>query len=242
MKSTRPMTSQLVTVAMIVAFMSAACGGSLALSTDGTGGTEGGTSSAMAADAGGDDVAVAVSCSNVTPCGGSLVGTWTVTSSCLVVSGNLDLLPWGLGCASAPITGAYQVSGTWSANANGTYADDTITTGDEQVQMDAACLNISGTRTTCEQLGTLFGAVRGSPAACSSAAGGGCSCSTKIKQAGGIGSVTGDPSTSGEYTAFGNVVTADSQTTSSYCISGDTMTWIPRSMGPSITGAIVFHR
>src|ERR1700730_4305990 len=30
------------------------------------------------------------SCSNVTPCGGNVVGTWAATSSCLTVSGALD--------------------------------------------------------------------------------------------------------------------------------------------------------
>ena len=165
-----------------------------------------------------------------------------MTSSCLRVSGALDLTAWGIGCTSAPITGSYQVFGTWSANVNGTYIDNTVTVGDEQIQLAAACLKVSGTTTMCEQLGNLFAAVRGSPAACSDAVGGGCTCSVTIKQAGGLGVVTVDPYLGGEYATSGNVVTLDSQATYSYCVSGDTMTWMPQTMGPTVTGAIVFHR
>ena len=51
--------------AMMMALMSAACGGTLSLSSEGTTGAEGGTGSAETGDAGGDAMAVEASCSNV---------------------------------------------------------------------------------------------------------------------------------------------------------------------------------
>lgn len=48
-------------------------------------------------------------------------------SSCLDVSGELDLSLVGAGCPSAPLTGSLQVTGTFTANANGAYTDDTTT-------------------------------------------------------------------------------------------------------------------
>ena len=62
----------------------------------GTGGSAGGSSSS--GGAGG-------ACANVSACGGSVVGTWTASSSCLSVSGQLDLSSFfGAGCSSAPVT------------------------------------------------------------------------------------------------------------------------------------------
>ena len=120
--------------------------------------------------------------------------------------------------------------------------DNTVTVGDEQIQLPAACLNVSGTTTVCEQLGNLFAVVRGSAAACSDAVGGGCTCSVTIKQSGGLGLVNADPYREGQYATSGNVVTLDSQATYSYCVSGDTLTWMPQTMGPTVTGAIILHR
>ena len=94
------------------------------------------------------------SCPNVTACGGNVVGTWTVSSSCLNVTGNLDVSTFGVGCAPAvSVTGgALQVTGTWTANSNGTYSDNTTTTGTEQITVPPACLTVSGTLTTCDRI------------------------------------------------------------------------------------------
>src|SRR6185436_14209979 len=104
------------------------------------GGGAGGTSGSTTNSAG-------AACSDVAPCGGNAVGTWTVASACLAVAGNLDVSGFGLGCPTVTVTGSLQVSGTWTANADGTYADNTTTTGDEQLTVPAECLNVSGTTT-----------------------------------------------------------------------------------------------
>ena len=83
--------------------------------TTGTGGTGGGKS-----------------CPNVTACSGSVVGTWTVTSSCLTVNGSVSPSWLGLDpttCTSVGISGSLSVSGTFTAKSDGSYVDGTTTTG-----------------------------------------------------------------------------------------------------------------
>src|SRR5262252_1806599 len=72
------------------------------------------------------------SCPNVTACGGNAVGTWTVASSCLTVAGTRDLSSIGLGCSS-PVTGSLQVTGTLTIKADGTFVDNTTTSGEEHL-------------------------------------------------------------------------------------------------------------
>src|SRR4051812_49023030 len=113
--------------ALAAAMFSPACSPGPAQLT-GAGATSGGAGTTGTAGTGGGGA----SCPNVTPCGGNVVGTWTVASSCLTVSGALDLGLVGAGCPSAPVTGTLAVTGTFTANADGTYSDNTITTGQER--------------------------------------------------------------------------------------------------------------
>ncbi len=84
------------------------------------------------------------------PCGGDVLGTWQVSSSCLVVSDTLDLSPVGAPGCSAPVTGSLSVIGTFTANADGTYSDNTVTTGEEHFTLSPSLLVISSTAVTCE--------------------------------------------------------------------------------------------
>jgi non-reducing end alpha-L-arabinofuranosidase len=184
------------------------------------------------------------SCSSEAPCGGSIVGTWTVTSSCLTVTGQLDLSLVGAGCPSAPVTGSLQVTGTWTANPNGTYSDDTTTSGAEQFTLAPSCLVISSTPVTCEGAANIIKSLGYSSLTCTSAAGGGCTCAATVQQKGGLGLVSVAPSTSGNYASAGNVVTVSGDsgdTKHSYCVSGNQMTWTPQSASPTTTGTIVLQ-
>jgi len=190
---------------------------------------------------GGNSSVEAASCSNVVPCGGSVVGTWTVTSSCLAVSGDLDASGFGLGCTSVSVTGSLEVTGTWTANSDGTYSDHTTTSGNEQITVAAACLNVSGTTTTCDRIAGPLQALGYSSITCSSAAGGGCTCAAVVQQTGGIGLASADPQTNGNYSTSGNVITTDSSQQHSYCVSGKQLTWTPQSTRPITTGTIVLQ-
>jgi hypothetical protein len=188
-----------------------------------------------------------VSCSdatNVEPCGGEVVGEWNVTSSCLKISGQLDISGIGTGCKSAEITdGSLQVTGTWTATSDGKYTDKTTTTGEEDLTLDSSCLFISGTTTTCDRIGGVIQGLGYALVECIDASGGGCTCKATVDQSGGMGLLSTDPSTSGRITTADNVVTTDSDTTYSYCVSGNTMTWSPQSVSPTTTtGTIVLQK
>ena len=164
-----------------------------------------------------------------------------MTSSCLSVTGELDLSLFGAGCDSAPVTGSLQVTGTWTVNPNGTYSDDTTTSGDEQFTLAPSCLVISSAPVTCDGAANLLTSIGFSSLRCTSVAGGGCTCSGTVKQTGGLGFVSLAPTTNGNYKTSGNVVTTD-DATYSYCVSGDKMTMTPQSTSPTMTGTIVLQK
>jgi hypothetical protein len=209
---------------------------------------QGGSSPAAAGVGGGGALEVApvdASCAAVDPCGGSVVGTWVVAGSCLPVSGNADISGFGLGCTAAPVTGALEVGGTWTANADGTFTDQTTTTGDSQIQLPAECLNVSGTITTCDRLGGALQALGYASVTCADAtSGGGCTCQATAEQAGGLAMLTVGAASSGTYTAADDVLTtsADSNGTYAYCVTGNQMVMTPQAAGMTgaLTGTIVF--
>jgi hypothetical protein len=181
-------------------------------------------------------------CSNGTVCGGEVVGTWSVTSSCLRVSGQMDMSSLGIGCKSAGITGSLKVTGTWSAKSDGTYSDNTVTTGDEQLSLPASCREISGTTTTCKNIAAglagFFDTI-----SCTDAAGGGCACAATIKQAGWPGWVSVGASASGSFKTASNVIFIDDEAQYSYCVAGSKMTWSLKTpgAGSTVTGTIAFQ-
>ena len=190
-----------------------ASGGSSSGGSNGTGGSPGSGGSA-----GG--------CSNVTPCGGNVVGTWAVTSSCLTVSGQLDLSLIGAGCPSAPVTGSLQVTGTLTSQLGRDVLGQHDDVGQRADHVGGLVpghligprdLRRGGERP--RQPGLLLGQLHSQlPAAR-------CSCSTTIQQMGTIGVVSPAPSTSGNYTTSANVVTISGDagdTNYSYCVSGNT--------------------
>ncbi|HVZ37385.1 MAG TPA: arabinofuranosidase catalytic domain-containing protein, partial [Polyangiaceae bacterium] len=181
------------------------------------------------------------SCSDVSACGGNLVGTWSVAASCLNVNGDLQVGGFGLGCASVTVTGSLQVSGTWTANADGTYADNTMTSGTEQITVAAACLNVSGTTTTCDRIGGPLQGIGYASVNCTAASSGGCTCEATVQQTGGLGLASSDPQTSGNYSTSGNVVSID-DAQQSYCVAGNQMTWTPQSTSPFTKGSITFQK
>jgi non-reducing end alpha-L-arabinofuranosidase len=187
-------------------------------------------------------------CAQATPCGGDLIGEWTVTSSCLSVSGQLDLSLASTGCDSAPITGARKVTGTWTATSDGKYVDNTVTSGDDQFTLAPSCLVISSTPVNCSGAANLLIGVLGyAKLECGSNAGGGCDCSGHIQQTGGLGLLAAEPATAGRYRASGSTFTetgagVSDDTQYDYCVKGSTLTITPKSTGSTASGAITFER
>jgi len=227
----------------------AATGGAGAAATGGAGTAGGGGIAAGGIAAGGSagSGAGATSCSDVTPCGGDLVGAWTVTSSCLKMSGDLDMSKAGIGCTAAPIMGSLQVMGTWTADADGmSFSDTTTTSGSAHVIMPASCLEVSGTSTTCDRVGPAVEGLGYTGVTCADNTDLGCDCDASVQQTGGIGLVSGDAAlTSATYTTADNVLTTTDgrhTVTYSYCVSGNTLTLTPLGMPTITTGTIVLQK
>ncbi|HEY8924265.1 MAG TPA: hypothetical protein VIU64_07770, partial [Polyangia bacterium] len=140
------------------------------------GGGSGGNGSGGATGSGGGSGAPP-SCPPATPCSGSVMGSWTVMSSCLALSGDIDGHAASLGCSKVPITGSLEVTGTWTANADGTYTDDTVTKGSIKFSLAKDCLSVSSVPVSCEKAGGSFEGLGWSNVSCSTDSSGLCNCS-----------------------------------------------------------------
>lgn len=178
-------------------------------------------------------------CSSAPACGGDITGTWTVISSCLDVTGVMDVRPIGLGCDSALITGSRAVAGTFTANADGTYLDRTTTSGEDQIELAAACLNISGTIVMCERVAPAVAAYGYDSVTCTPASDGTCVCDAAFARAAGLGTLSFDPLANGSFTTSGSILTLDDEvnvpTSYQYCASASELTLLPL---PSFTGTL----
>lgn len=185
------------------------------------------------------------SCSNENACGGDVVGTWDVASACINLSGALDPSTVGLTCTNAPVTGSLLVTGSFTANADGTYADNTVTSGSEEFTLDASCLTLSSTLIDCRQAGIVVQGMGFTEVNCEDAPSGGCSCAGAVQQDGSMGLLDVWTAQDGTYTVSGTTVTLEggfSPAPYSYCVSGDTMIFAPATKSPTTTGTIVLQR
>jgi len=204
--------------------------------------SRGGSSNAGGAGGNGALGEAGGSCSAVTACGGSVVGTWNVKASCLNVSGQLDLGAIGAGCPTAQVTGALHVTGSWTAHENGTFEDNTVTTGTEQFDLAPSCLFISSTKTDCNGAANIISSLGYSGLTCTPIASGGCTCSGTVNQMGGPGVVSVFAARDGNFTAASNVLKIDDRMAYSYCVAGDTMTWSPQLASPPSAGSLEFQK
>jgi hypothetical protein len=185
------------------------------------------------------------SCAPGTACGGDVVGSWAAASSCLDATGELDISQAWIGCSFASVTASLEVSGTWTAHADGTYEDLTTTSGEGELVLDEQCRNVSGVVVRCERLAGAFASIGFASVTCEDAANGGCKCPTRFEQTAGLGVLSVFPPTSGRYTLSDGVLAtseAPSATAYQYCVSGDALTLTPETTSPSTAGNIVFHR
>jgi hypothetical protein len=233
--------SAAVTMAIVAGTISGAC-----TATSGNPSGTGGSSSGTAGTTG--TAGNTGSCTNGTACGGSVVGTWNVTSSCLdLSSSNLDIALAGLdptSCMNVTMTGSLSVTGTFTANADGSYTDATSTMGTATLQLPAGCLRLSGTMVTCDGLSRPLEGLGFASLTCINAAGGGCTCTGTVQHPGSLGLPSVDPQTMGGYEISGNTLTTDSVPAGryAYCVSGNNLTMMPQSTNPNITGTIVLQK
>jgi non-reducing end alpha-L-arabinofuranosidase len=204
-----------------------------------SGGQTGGSSSNGGAGGG----ASCTPTTSVTPCGGVVTGTWTVASACLTLSGQVnpqDL--FALSCPTGQITGTLQVTGTWTAKADGTFVDGTTTTGTEQLSLPSDCKILSKAAVSCDKIGSVMSGGYYNTASCVDSADGGCTCSGTINQTGSMGFVTSNPQTDGNFTTASNTITNTQDSTQyAYCVAGNKLTLTPQGTSPTMTGTIVLQ-
>jgi hypothetical protein len=202
------------------------------------GGSGSGQAGMVGAGQGGAAAGNAPKCEGATPCGGGVVGIWNVASSCLKLSGQLDTSGLSLGCPTVPVTGSLQATGTFTANADGTYRDNTTTTGSVTLTLGPACLSVSSVAVGCDRIGAIFEAAGWATATCTGADGG-CSCALTADQKGGLGAIVPFTDATGPYTTSGNTLTA-SNLTYQYCATDSSLTLTPQSS--ALSGSVVLTR
>jgi hypothetical protein len=154
---------------------------------------------------------------------------------------------FGLGCTTATVTsGTLSVSGTWTADGEGGFTDDTTTTGMEVMEMPPECLTVSGTVTTCDRVGGPVQSSLGySMFECvDNADTGGCTCTGTIDQQGGMGQVSIFATQEGLYTAMDNTLGLGDNGDFGYCAADGAMvlTYAAAPKIGTVTGSIVLQK
>ena len=179
-------------------------------------------------------------CGNTAACGGAIVGTWTITSSCVTEGASmLDSQCPTATASSSNLT----INGTVTYNADGTYSSTSTASGSIYVTLPPSCLTTNGVTLTCDQLNQLFQSnpTPGVTLNCTGTTG--CACTETIASQ--TGSETGTYTT----TAAGLLTDTPSGGTASqtdYCVKGTTMTQSPHAgsamMGQNISGTITLTK
>jgi len=180
----------------------ASVGASGGLAGSGASGGEAMTLSGGARAGGGDGAPVA-SCAATTACNADISGRWTVSSSCLPIDGSIDLTPWGLGCAEAPVSGMLFASGTWRAGADGVFEDGTLTEGQIRFELAPSCQDVGPLVLCGDQLSKALERGFGFSVSCEAPdpvdPGVWCVCTGDVRQSGGLGRISRAPFRSGTY-------------------------------------------
>jgi hypothetical protein len=179
-------------------------------------------------------------CSNTAACGGAVVGTWTITSSC--VSESASMLDGQ--CPTATASGSnLTITGNITYNADGTYSSTTTASGSVNVNLPASCLTTNGVTLTCEQLNQAFQSnpTPGVTLNCTGTSS--CACTETL--------ASQTSSEAGTYTTTAAGLLTDTPTggtvsQTDYCVKGTTMTQSPHAgstmMGPTINGTITLTK
>ncbi len=206
-------------------------------SPGGTGGVSGG-GGVPGGTGGAPDINVTCTTTDVTACGGDLTGTWHVGASCLELSGDMDVSLTSLGCATVPVTGMLTTTGSITLNADGTYTDNTRTTGSASFPLDPSCLSVSSVDVACSDIGSIFEAVGWSTSVCTDTTGQ-CNCELTVDEDGSLGAVVPYFDAMGSYSIEGTSFKIGSAGYD-YCVEGDLLTVSPTMSG--VTGQTVLVR
>ena len=162
------------------------------------------------------------SCNMPAGCGGDIVGTWKVTSSCVTTSGSIGEMD----CPQATASFSnYRVDGTDTYRSDMTFTAALSFSFDYAITLPASCLTTQGITITCAQLQVAVRAEPNSnlPGVSCAAAGSGCTCTGKLEGSEQMG--TGTWSTAG--TVLTETDSGGQPQLSDYCVRGNTLQVMP---------------
>jgi hypothetical protein len=192
-------------------------------------------------------------CTNGTACGGDVVGTWNVVSSCVnETTTNVATCGTTTGAVDA------QLNGTIVFNEDSSYLATLSYSGTAQTTAPIACLTPTAA-TTCDDVqqyqqsneSTSLGSHLDS-VSCTAASGGACTCTvtvTGVPDANNQKS-TGNSGTIGTYTLSQKTISLSSSpitSTMGYCVSGNQLTMIPQgtndgTFSATYSGSLVLQK
>lgn len=166
-------------------------------------------------------------CMNTPACGGNLVGTWTISSSCVTESGAVQMTDPQ--CPTATVsTPKVSITGSATFNADKTYTENDTTSGTADLTLPASCLTSGGITLTCAQFSQAFAQVVADPtsgiksATCAGSSS--CTCHLVLADTSSTEMGTYTTTAAGVLTQTPNGGTASD---SSYCVSGTKLTESP---------------
>lgn len=168
-------------------------------------------------------------CSSAAACGGNIVGSWMITSSCITVDTS-SMMP-EVDCPGA--TGSaegFKITGTATYGADMTYTENSTMSGTVVVNLPSSCLMQQGLTLTCAQVQQVLQlAIAGSEFSSATCTGSsGCTCKMVLVPQMSTETGTYTATTAGLLT---QMATGGDTSQSDYCVKGTTLTESPRAMG-----------
>jgi hypothetical protein len=178
-------------------------------------------------------------CPNGAACGGSIVGSWKITSSCVTI--DLDSMMASASCPEQTSDAKnLKVTGNVTYGADLSYTSNFTLAFDVVVAQPKSCLTKQNITLTCAQLQqgveaqlamTAFTSVN-----CAAAAGGGCACTFR--------GASQTISNAGTYTTTGAGLLTETPTggapdDSDYCVKGSTLTLSPHGDANAVMNAVM---
>jgi hypothetical protein len=179
-------------------------------------------------------------CASSAACGGNIVGTWTIGSSCVTANASM----FDSQCPSATVSSSnVQLSGTFTFNGDMTYTSNVTSSGSVVVTLPASCLTMQGVTVTCDQITQVFQAnpTPGVTFTCTGSSS--CTCNETVANATSAMSGTYTTTAAGlltETASDGTVSEGD------YCVKGTTLTESTHAdsamMGQSVSGTLTLTK
>jgi hypothetical protein len=170
-------------------------------------------------------------CVGATACGGDIVGTWNITSSC--VSLNASMFSTVCPAATSNFSNL-SITGTMNFAAALTYTATTSSSGAATVSLPASCLTQQGTSVSCADLNLLFAT---NPAFSSAECTGTTTCTCSVTFSNQTSTETGTYTTTPAGLLSQVAADTPGSDDSNYCVKGSTLTLVSLPGGAGNTDA-----